>query len=152
MKAVKGKRGGARPGAGRKKGSTATATQDQRVQFAEACRQRHSRLLELIDKILDKKNEKALLRAPNLFMSITNFLAAYGVGRPAQMSNGEGAIKGLLHLTPEQLANLGDHEFDNLDKLLTQLAGSQSRDGRSSEDEAVGEDDYAATVSYTGQG
>jgi hypothetical protein len=144
---TKGNRGGARKGSGRKKGAAQIASKEARTSFADRCRQREEKVLERIDAILDcdEATPRDVIRAGEL-------LLAYGYGRPPQMYNVEHNTQGVLHITPELLKGLNDRDLSNLDVILDKLAGTAGQGEGRAVLASGGEDKFAATVGYSGQG
>jgi hypothetical protein len=144
---TKGNRGGARKGSGRKKGSAQIASQEARTTFADRCREREQKVLERIDAILEDADA-----SPRDVIRAGELLLAYGYGRPPQMYNVEHGTQGVLHITPELLKGLNDSDLSNLDAILDKLAGTAGQGEGRAVLAAGGEDKFAATVGYSGNG
>jgi hypothetical protein len=119
--ATRGKRGGKRPGAGRKRGTRNRATIEQQATLCELARQRTAVAIAALERIARKgKSEAAVVSAATALLD-------RGYGRPAQTMELAGPGGGPIRtMDMAQLAKLDDKELAFLERIAAKLAGSGS--------------------------
>ena len=117
------KRGGKRPGAGRKAGGLSRATKEQKGTLGELARQYTDIAMATLARVAAKSdNDSAAVAAANSILD-----RAYG--RPRQAIEHTGANGGPIAIT--DLSNLTDDQLAALEPVLSALAASGAPPGAS---------------------
>lgn len=116
----KSKRGGWRPGAGRKKGSENKATKKQKVNLSFIARQHtDTAILALVDICLNGESESARVSAANALLD-------RGYGKPMQSHEVHGKNGGPIQTV--DLTNATPEQLDALESLFGDLADESGGD------------------------
>ena len=112
-------RGGARPGAGRPKGSRSAATKDQIATISDMAKDHGKAALDALVQIATAGESEAAR------VSAANAILDRGFGKPAQTIDNTSSDGTMTPVSPVNLSNLSDKELKQLERLTDKAANPE---------------------------